>query len=409
MSQIFIGRQPILGKREEIFGYELLFRTSPTKGAEVIDDTQATASVLINTLNEIGLNNLIGNKKGFINVNKEVLSEGFIELLPKSNIVLEILERVEIDDELIKLVGDLKKKGVSFALDDVICEGSIDRFLSILDMIDYVKIDILGSDRNKIHETVKNLKMHKVKLLAEKIETKEVFTFCLELGFEFFQGYFFAKPAVIEKKATSPSQFVLIELFNNLSKGKDVSTIERIFKKSPELDVKLLKFINSASFYLAQKISSISQAIITLGYRNLQKWTSLMLFAKTGVAMKSNPLFERAAIRGFFMELLSYRITKNKDLGDAAFITGILSLVDTLMGAPLKEIIKDMNLSEEIQDALLDKKGVLGELLQIVCALEENDFDIVKNIMERYNIISEDLYASETEAILNFERMDLQD
>jgi len=411
MEKIFIGRQPILNKKEEIFGYELLFRRSETLSADVTDNTLATATIMINALNEIGLINLLGKKKGFINVNYEILSSGFIELLPKNSVVLEILETAKIDNNLITLCNKLKHSGFLFALDDFVYNGSMFKELnaSIFDLVDYVKFDIINQDNKGLSEAVGKLKGFNVRLLAEKVEDKDVYKSCLEMGFDLFQGYFFAKPVIIEGKATSPSRIVLIELFNELSKESNLEIIDMIFKKSPELDIKLLKFINSASFYLAQKITSIRQAVITLGYRNLQKWVSLMLFAKAGLNMKSNPLLERAAVRGFFMESLCYKITKNKQISDSAFITGMLSLIDALLGLPLVDIINGMNLSDEIEDALLNKKGFLSELLQVAYELEENNFIFTPTFLNRYNLTQEDLFGIETDAILSFERMDFND
>jgi len=403
MEQVFIGRQPILNKREAIFGYELLFRNASSLTANVIDNSMATASVMVNVLNNIGFNNLVGDKKGFINVNNEMLAGGFIELLPKENIVLEILEHVEINTDFINLCSNLKEKGYLFALDDFVYNDS---YLPLLDVADYIKLDTLMYNKKDLEDIVKLLKKHPVKLLAEKVETKEDYEYCCDLGFEFFQGYFFSKPTIITGKTISPSQMVLFELFNSLSKEDGVDMIEQHFKRNPQLDIKLLKFMNSASFYLSEKINSIRQAIMMLGYHNLQKWVALMLFAKESENIKSNPLLERATIRGLIMESLANSITKSRATGDSAFITGILSLTDALLGIPLDDIISDLNLSNEIHDALSKKVGLLGDLLIIKIKFEKEELNEIQGILDQYKLGIKDLLAAETKAIMEFEHID---
>jgi c-di-GMP-related signal transduction protein len=403
MEQVFIGRQPILNKRESIFGYELLFRNASSLTANVTDNSMATASVMVNALNNIGFKNLVGEKKGFINVNYEMLSGGFTELLPKENTVLEILEHVDINTDLITLCGNLKDIGYCFALDDFIYNDS---YLPLLNIAQYIKLDILMYNKKDLEDIVKLLKKHPVKLLAEKVETKEDFKYCYDLGFEFFQGYFFSKPTIVTGKTISSSQLVLFELFNSLSKEEEINIIERQFKKNPQLDIKLLKFMNSASFYLTQKIDSIRQAIMMLGYHNLQKWVALMLFAKESEDLKSNPLLERATIRGLMMESMANSLTKSRTKGDSAFIAGILSLTDTLLGIPLNDIISDLNLSKEIYNALVTREGFLGELLYIIEKFEKDELNEIQDILSQHKIDIKDLLGAETKAIMEFEHID---
>jgi EAL and modified HD-GYP domain-containing signal transduction protein len=404
MEQVYIGRQSILNKRETIFGYELLFRNASSLAANVTDHSMATASVMVNALNNIGFNNLVGEKKGFINVNHEMLSGGFIELLPKENTVLELLEHVEINSDLIMLCINLKEKGYVFALDDFVYNDS---YLPLLKIADYIKLDILMYNRKDLGDIVRLLKKHSsVRLLAEKVETKEDYKYCFDLGFELFQGYFFAKPTIVTGKTISPSQLVLFELFNGLSKEEDISVIERQFKKNPQLDIKLLKFMNSAGFYLTQKIDSIRQAIMMLGYHNLQKWVALMLFAKESDDIKSNPLLERATIRGLMMESMVNNITKSRTKGDSAFITGIISLTDILLGIPLNDIISDLNLSNEIHSALAKKEGGLGDILYITEKFEKGELNEIQDILNKYKLGAKDLLAAETKAITDFEQID---
>ena len=204
-------------------------------------------------------------------MNEEILSNGGIDLLPKENTVLEILEDVEINSAFISLCTTLKEKGYFFALDDFLYSDS---YLPLFDVADYVKLDILMYDRKDLAEIVKLLKKHSLRLLAEKVETFDDYRQCCDLGFELFQGYFFSKPTIVSGKSLAPASVTLLKLFNSLSREEETDVIEQLFKRNPQLDVKLLEFMNSASFYATQEINSIRQTIMMLGYRTLQKWIS---------------------------------------------------------------------------------------------------------------------------------------
>lgn len=405
MEKVYIGRQPIINKNEIIYGFELLFRSTATRSAHITDATEATVTVLIHSLNDMGLANLIGKKKGFINVNFEILSSGFCELLPSENTVFEILEHVKVTHRLIDICKLMKSKGYMIALDDFVYNES---FKPLLEIADFIKIDLLANKREDLPELLKLLRSYPVKLIAEKVETKEDFFHCVKLGFDFFQGYFFERPSVIEGTTIPPSQLLLIEIFNELSKESDIDILDRLFKKSPELDLKLINFINSASFYHSQKLTSIKQGIIILGYRNLQKWIALMLFSRPGVDIKSNPLLERAAFRGLFMELIVNRITKNRALGDLGFITGILSLGEAIMNIKIEDLVKKLNISDEIKEALIKRDGLLGETLTLVEMLENNQIEEIDAILKKYNLTQNQLYELETRTIMDLEKMDLK-
>jgi EAL and modified HD-GYP domain-containing signal transduction protein len=258
-------------------------------------------------------------------------------------------------------------------------------------------------NRQSLTEVVAQLKNYPVKLLAEKVETREEFEFCYSLGFEYFQGYFFAKPSVVTAKSLSPAQLVLIELSRSLSKEEEFSTIEALFKKNPELNYKLLKFMNSAAFFTTQKITSIRQSLALLGYRNLQKWVTLLLFAGEGGDYKSSPLLERAALRGRIMELLAKKIMNDPATADSAFMAGALSLIDILLERPITDILNELNLSQDINNALIHREGFLGTLILIVEMLEQEKFGFIQEMLAKYNVPLEDLFSMEINAIVEFE------
>ncbi|MDD3846007.1 MAG: EAL domain-containing protein [Syntrophorhabdaceae bacterium] len=401
--QIYIGRQPILNRAKRTFGYELLFRSGVANGANITDNMHATASVMVNALNNIGISRLIGDKIGFINVDDRVLESGIIELLPGKMTVLELLETVKVDERVLALCAQTRKKGYQFALDDFVDYDGASQ--GMFDIASYVKVDLMGTDRKGLPNLVKKLKRHNLKLLAEKVETQEDFETCRDLGFDYFQGYFFEKPSIISARSISPTQLVLLDLSRILAREEEFLVIEALFRKNPELHIKLLQFMNSAAFYTANKINSIGQAIALLGYRKLQKWVTLLLFAGEGYDTRSAPLFERAVIRGRIMELLATRITRDTSAADMAFITGVLSLIDALFQVPLQNILSDFNLSEEIHSALLHRHGVLGKLVCVIENLEQENYDEMQICLKDVNLVPADLYTIENNAILEYETM----
>jgi c-di-GMP-related signal transduction protein len=401
MSDVFVGRQPILEKDRSIFGYELLFRSNQAAGgANIASNIRATASVMTNTLNNIGLKQLIGERRGFINVDVEIMESGILDLLPPENTVLELLETVSITEDALALCKKMRQAGYSIALDDFVFDES---YLPMFSVADYVKIDVLATPRVDLPGLAKELAKHHVKLLAEKVETREDFQYCRDLGFIYFQGYFFAKPSLVTAKSISPTHIALIELSNALSRDQEYSAIETLFKRNPELNFKLLRFINSASFYTNQKISSIRHAIALLGYRNLQKWVTLLLYSGEAEDIKASPLLERAAIRGRVKELLARKITNDQSFADSAFICGVLSLVDVLFQMPIDQILDELNLSAEICSALLTRDGLLGDLLSLVEKLETEDFNGIAEGLARHGLTIEHLFDMERVAIIEYE------
>ncbi len=400
LNKVFIGRQPIINRNKKIFGYELLFRSSMVSDAKVLNNIKATANVIVNALNNVGLKRLIGEKKGFINVDTEILESGIFDLLPKENMVLEILETVELTDNIVELCRRLREEGYQLALDDFVYGEPLSPVMSATN---YVKMDLPMYNRQSLTEVVDQLKKYPIKLIAEKVETKEDFEFCYSLGFDYFQGYFFAKPSVVTAKSLSPAQLVLIELSRSLSREDEFYIIEALFKKNPELNYKLLKFMNSAAFYTSEKITSLRQSLALLGYRNLQKWVMLLLFAGEGGDFRLSPLLERAALRGRIMELLAKKISNDPVIADSAFMTGVLSLIDILLELPIANILKEFNLSQDINNALIHREGFLGTLILIVEMLEQEKFNLMQQLLSKYNVTLEDLFSIEIDAIVEYE------
>ncbi len=397
--EIFLGCQPILDRRQSICAYELLFRSGQSNSAEILDDLQASASVISYAFGDLGISSSLGKGKCYINISRKLLMRSMIEILPMERVVLELLESIEADEEVLERCRELKEKGFSLALDDFNLRN---HQAGLLEVVDIVKVDISAcTDCDEVKRSLEYLKSWPVKLLAEKVETMEQVKQCLEMGFDFFQGYFFARPHMIIGKRVDPSHMTLLHLLGMILEDADSNEIEKLFKRAPDLSYNLLRLVNSVASGMHQKISSLKQAIVVLGQQQLLRWLQLLLFTDRHGDNVSNPLLLLAAQRGKLLEALAEIINpRDAALRDRAFMTGILSLLDVLLNQPLEDIIKQINLTNDVRHALLERQGRLGSMLQLAIALEQNEFEKVTELLAELKISMDELMHSRAEAMV---------
>jgi EAL and modified HD-GYP domain-containing signal transduction protein len=367
-DRFFLGRQPIIGRQRELVAYELLFRSNNINAAAIIDDVAASAAVIQHAFSDLGMAAALGDKQGFINVSERLLMNEAIEMLPPERIALEILETVRITPAIVARCRQLKELGYRLALDDVIAITPESR--SLLPMINVVKVDLLGIREADIPGILTELRPYRVKMLAEKVETQEQYEFCHKMGFDLFQGYFFAKPAMLTGRTVTPLALALLRIFALTAADAELDVLEIALKQAPDLMLRLLKMANARVSPLSRKISSIRNAIMVLGRAQINRFAQIMLFAQhSGANIASDPLVQTAVTRGCFMEGLAIARGWAR-IKDQAFMVGMFSLVDALFGQPLAEIVALLNLEEDLQNALLKREGRLGTLLRLVEASE---------------------------------------
>ena len=254
----------------------------------------------------------------------------------------------------------------------------------LLEMAEIIKVDVLGLDAARLTELVRQLKPFGKKLLAEKVESAEQVNLCKTLGFELFQGYYFAKPAIIVGKKLNPSQIALLRLLGLVMQDAETSEIENAFKVEPGLTVNLLRLTNSVGSGLTTRITSLRHAITILGRRQLQRWLQLLIYTNPKGGRSDNPLLQLAATRGRMMELLAERVTpRNREFADQGFMVGIMSLMPALLGVAIEEILAQLPVAPRVQMALVDRTGLHGQLLQVVEATEQTDPAILEEALQR--------------------------
>lgn len=403
-KEFFLARQPILDRNQELVGYELLFRNGAVNAANFVSDLSATAAVISYTA-QLGIEKVIGNALGFVNVDAAVLMSDIFEFLPRERVVLEIVETVEATPEVLERVRELSAQGFRFALDDVITDSP--DVQKLLPMIDIVKFDLRDMPLSALLKLTPQVKMAGKKLLAEKVESFGQFQICLDLGFDYFQGYYFAKPSLLSGKKISPSQWSLVELMKLVMSDADTGAIEHAIKQDAALSLNLLRLANTPAFGPRHRIESLAQALIVMGREQLRRWLQIMLYAdpnrKNQHAM---PLLALAATRGKMLELLARRIDPGeRSIADRAFTVGIMSLTDTLFGMPMPAILEQIAVVEDVADALLARRGFLGDLLKLAEHLEriEEAQDLIPPLLHKLGLSHDDLYELE---IASFEWSD---
>ena len=378
-TDLFLGRQPILDAHQNLYAFELLFRSSQANGAQILDEVAATATVINHTFSDLGADAVLGQYPGFINLSAGMIFSDVIELLPKDRVVLELLETVEINDKLIERLRELRGMGFRLALDDYI--GDEAQYTKVLELVEVVKVDVMGVSGDDLAAVTQRLKHWPVKLLAEKVDSKEQAERCLALGYELFQGYYFAKPSIITGRRLSPAEAALMRLMGLLMSDAETAEIETVFKQNPDLSLKLLRVVNTAGVAANRRVTSIAEAIALLGRSQLQRWLQLLMFSLSASsdARFPSPLLVLAATRGKLLELLiAARAGSSRAHSDDAFLAGILSLLDALLGMPLADILKNLPVSEAIRQGVLDRAGELGHLLVLAELVEKTDIAAIE-------------------------------
>lgn len=368
-KDFFLARQPILDREQHLLAYELLFRSAASGAAGVTDDVAATASVIAHVA-ELGMEQVVGDKLGFVNIDATVLFSDFIQFLPHDKVVLEILETVEATPGVLARVIEMKAAGFKFALDDVIKDSADVRALKPL--VDVIKVDIMGMSYRDLSSLARGLSATGSKLLAEKVETVADFELCLALGFDYFQGYYFAKPVILSGKKLATSELTIMQLLSLINSEADNTAIEKRIKHDALISINLLRLVNTPAAGAKAQIDSLAQALLVLGRRQLQRWLQVLLYAKPGKGGSfSSPLLAMATTRAKLLELIATRLQPGAPgFADAAFSVGVMSLMDTLFSMPMADLLSTITVAHEVADALLRRQGVFGDMLTLVESIE---------------------------------------
>ncbi|MCC5451149.1 HDOD domain-containing protein [Rheinheimera sp. UJ51] len=378
----YAARQPILDRNKELFGYELLFRDGVDNAFPDIDGDEATSKMIEGSQFAFGLDDFLGDKPGFINFTLETLLKKYPSMLPKEQVVIEVLETVQPGKRLLAECQHLKEQGYVLALDDYEHKHVWRHFYPYIDII---KIDFRSTNSEQIEEIKTAIAdFPHIKLLAEKVETIQEFQQAMQQGFAYFQGYFFSKPEMMQAKALSPAQLALAELLYETSKADmDLVQIAEVFKRDVTLSYKLLRYSNSAIFRRRAEIDTIKHAIVVLGQVELKKFLSLLFTAQISTD-KPAELMRMAMTRANFAEGLA-ALSGTVPL-EKAFLTGMMSLMDAILDESIESVMEKLPLAADIKNALVNKEGVLADYIRLIQCYETAHWAEATNTIKQLNL-----------------------
>ena len=378
----YIARQPILNVHKKLYAYELLYRGAKHYTLDKVSGNRATASVLSSTFLTNDIQGISGHRPCFINFPQQLIEKMLPLSFPKSQIVVEVLEDVQPTNKVISACQRLHKAGYKIALDDFVYDRNLE---PLLELASIVKIDIRMTPLNTIMRTLKLLSKHKVKLLAEKVETLEEFEQANRLGFRYYQGYFFCKPEKIKIKELSANKAILLHLLAEVvRKDTDINKLHKIIQTDLAITYKLFRFLNSAYFYRLQEVKTIKHAIAYLGEKELRRFIMLMIISEL-TTDKPGELVRLVLVRAKFCELLGLASPHKEDASEL-FVVGLFSLLDTMLDLTMKDILGNLVVSDKVKGALLLTPGRYTNFIKVVIAFERNQSTIFTPLLKELGV-----------------------
>jgi c-di-GMP-related signal transduction protein len=375
----FVARQPILTREQKVFGYELLFRDGVENVFRSSDPEAAARSTLDSTL-LMGFDVLCDGHKAFINCTRDLLLKDGITLLPAEQTVVEILEQVEPDDLVVAACLRLKSGGYTIALDDFVANDPRE---PLAPLVDILKVDFERTNRTEQIALVKQYAPSGSRMLAEKVETQDQFAAAQEMGYVYFQGYFFRRPEVLRAREIPTNQMNYLRLLAAVSKDEmDLREVEQIIKTEASILYRLLRYLNSPIFGMRNEIHSIRHGLAILGEREIRRWIRLVTLVSAG-EQKSSDLVLSALVRARFCELVASKIPRTQsDL----FLVGMVSMMDAILEIPMEEILDKIALDKDTKSVLSGTGGRLQPVYQLMLAQEAGKWQAAKESAERLHI-----------------------
>lgn len=391
----YVARQPIFDVNREVYAYELLFRIGEDNCFPDIPPDEATSKILTSTHLSLGIEEITGDKKAFINFHRDTLMFRFPTSLDANKVVIEVVETVEVDDELVAACKHIRGLGYPIALDDYDMKGKWEAFIPFTSV---VKIDITEIPHDEIPALVNRFKSNGIKLVAEKIETYEEYRKFKDMGFDYFQGYFLAKPEIVRHRKIGPSGLTMMQLLTLSSQPKlNFDEVNKIIERDPSLTYLLLRFINNPLVNKRHKITSLKHALTFMGEVEVKKFISLLALANLNEGQPTE-LMQMALVRAKFCELVYTQIHPN-DNPLTGFLTGLLSLLDAMMEQSIEDLVSKVPISDAVKDALCGQPGLLRNCLTLTQYFERAKWAGIQQFSAKYDLKQSLLHSYYNEAI----------
>ena len=381
----YVARQPIFDREEKVFGYELLFRDG-IENCFSGDSDEASRATLDSSL-LMGLDVLCDGRRAFVNCTRDTLIKGLVTLLPSTMTVVEVLETVPADPDVIAACHNLKEKGYMIALDDYVAGDPREPLAAIADII---KVEMQLTTEAQRAQLMKQFGPWRCRMLAEKIETQSDFLRARDLGFVYFQGFFFRRPEMMSTRDMPANRLHYLRMLQEVSRPElDVTQLEKLIKADASVCYRLLRYLNSAVFGFKKEIHSVKHALSLLGERDVRRWVRLVAAVGAGQD-KTSDLVLSALVRGRFGELLAPRVPHGEsDL----FLLGLLSLIDAMLEMPMESVLERIPLDQETKSVLLGKPSLLRPVFQIMLAHESGEWEAAATLSKSMHLDPEESAA----------------
>jgi len=390
----FVARQPILDDREQVYGYELLFRGGFDNFFNAKDGDAATRDVVDNLFTS-GTALLTSGYRAFINCTRHFLVNDYATLLPREQAAIEVLESIEPDEEVLSALRRLKRAGYLIVLDDFVLSEKVQPFI---DLADIIKVDFLSTPSAARRSVVSQFSGQGIQFLAEKVETREDFEEAVEAGYRYFQGYFFCRPQIVSGTSIPAFKLHYLYLLRAVARPDlDLAEVESIIQSEVSLTYKLMKLVNSALFAFTTEIRSVRHALLLLGQQEVKKWASVVALLSTAQD-KPHELTLTSLTRAQCCELLAMALGRNAD-GPEFFLMGLLSLMDALLGRPMSELLEQIALPEETRTALSGGGNSLRAVYDLITSYERADWAAVSQYASALGLKEPEFFTAYLESL----------
>jgi c-di-GMP phosphodiesterase len=399
-QEVFVARQPILTTASQPIGYEFLFRSSATAASAEARGLAASIQVVRNVLLDGETNWLLGDKLAFINVDAAALCSDVLHLLPPKRVVLEIACDVTRTPEVATAAENLADRGFSLCLDDFSQDAAS---APLMEFASYVKLDALRLSKEELTELARQIDPRAKKLVATRVETREVFQHGVRAGIKLFQGYYFAKPETLSAKVVNPGVLAIMELMRLVRGNADVKKLEEALKGDATLLFKLLRYVNSPAVGLARPVQSLREAVALLGYGKLYRWLGL-LFATAGTGSAATAIAKTAITRGFIAESLA-AAAFNVDVADELFMVGAFSLLEAMFDTPKEKIVAEVMLPPEVHRAIVARQGSYAPVLDLIETCEREDMSRLEELAASLHLSAAEINRAHLSALARVEQL----
>jgi len=401
LTTAYIGRKPVIDNNRKIHAYELNFYSKN------VSSNKLSAKLLVNTFGYFGLERLVGDNLAFIVVSRDILMSELIETIEDEQVVFILCDKIELDESIILRCEELHEKGFSLGSYCVTDDNELtDRLYKSIDILN---IDVKKCSSDYLKKRIGSIRKYSFEIVVQNVNDNIDFIAYKKLGISLYSGYFFAKPELFKGKKVNPSVSTTLNVIHLLQSNASIRKIENALLNSTALVVGILQFINSAKFSTKVQVQSLSHAINLIGRSRLILWLMLYVYSVTKTDNYSIPLTETAILRVSIMQRLAEHLG-NENLHDKLFLVGMVSLFEPLLQTPIVDVIEQLNLSKDIEDAILNYRGKLGKLLKFSIIVEKGDFVLIEKVSKKLGLsldliskISQDSFTAMKENMANMQ------